>query len=148
MLDRAKSISEFIFCQKMEIKSVEVQKSKESLKTSTSLVTKPVAIVAPSIDPHFSPGNPYGEYSPSITRRWNHPPSPIHINYFHLLKNIGTVFLNGKELPVCPVEAMPRDQFTFELQSTNSNLMNNLELSPVPSPLPNPIQNLWRRYSI
>ena len=45
---------------------------------------KPVAIVVSSVDPHFSPNNPYGEFSPSITRRWIRPVSPVSKEYVPL----------------------------------------------------------------
>jgi hypothetical protein len=87
---------------------------------------KPVAIVAPSVDPHFSPNNPYGQFSPSITRRWKRPVSPVSKEYVPLLKNIGTVFLKGKEIPICPVEGIPRNQLPWVLERIQS------ETSPIP----------------
>ena len=63
---------------------------------------KPVAIVAPSVDPHFSPNNPYGQFSPSITRRWKRPVSPVRVEYVPLLNNIETVFFKRKRNPNLP----------------------------------------------
>ena len=81
---------------------------------------KPVAIVAPSVDPHFSPNNPYGQFSPSITRRWKRPVSPVRVEYVPLLNNIETVFLNGKEIPICPVEGIPRNKLPWVLETISS----------------------------
>lgn len=137
----------FCVCSKMEQKKVEVEKSKNCVKANAGLVAKPVAIVAPFIDPHFSPKNPYGEFSPTVTRRWKRPPTLVRREYLPILRNIGTVFLSGKEVPICPVEAVPRADSPMEL-----------ETSPIPSGGAGPtletlslrrtLQRLWRRYSI